>query len=57
MFFACVMLIVMGVCKLNENTQIEIHKRALKETQKDTLLFIETEEETEEEEEMTDGEK
>ena len=55
LIYGCLMyheLIMMGVCKLNENTQIEIHKRALKETQKDTLLFIETEEE-----EITDGEK
>ena len=60
LIYGCLMyheLIMMGVCKLNENTQIEIHKRALKETQKDMLLFKETEEETEEEEEITDGEK
>lgn len=53
LIYGCLMyheLIIMGVCKLNENTQVEINKRALKETQKDTLLFKESEQDETDEE-------
>ena len=60
LIYGCLMyheLIIMGVCKLNENTQVEINKRALKETQKDTLLFKESEQDETDQEENKEVEE